>query len=91
MSSCLLNCFSINFPSPAGSNCPFYLHHKMQVIGLVLLTFCKLFWDPNLGPPFGTPTGPQFGTLILDPKFWTPIWDPDLGPQFGTLIWDPYF
>jgi hypothetical protein len=58
------------------------------------------FWDPDLGPRFGTPIwdpdlGPRLGTPIWDPdlgpRFETPIWDPDLGPRFGTPIWDPDF
>jgi hypothetical protein len=32
------------------------------------------FWDPNLGPQFGT----RFGNLI-----WGVIWDPDLGGDMG--------
>jgi hypothetical protein len=76
----------------------FYLHRKMQVIGLVmspsfwkfllnLLNFNSdfgvLIWDPIWDPDLG----PRFGTPSWDTPIWdTPIWDPDLGPRFGTPI-----
>jgi hypothetical protein len=92
--------------------CCFYLHRKMQVMGLLknnsqTILVWKTFsfqhkmvglWNPQLGPPFGTPIwdshlGPRFGTPNWDPdmgpRFGTPIWDPDLGPRFGTPIRDP--
>jgi hypothetical protein len=69
----------------------FYLHRKMQVMGLLLKTihYIKLsffnyiswfttsqrIWDPDLG-------------VIWDPDLGV-IWDPDLSPHFGTPIWDP--
>jgi hypothetical protein len=83
----------------------FYLHRKMQVIGLVLLTLCKLFKicrarttilvglelliSQILDPDFG----PWLGTLIwnpnLRPRIGTPNLDPNMGPPFGTPILDP--
>jgi hypothetical protein len=61
-------------------SCSFYLHRKMQVIGLLLDNSLHKHWlisIHKLGLGIGT--------------FWTAILDPILDPHFGPPLWTPTF
>jgi hypothetical protein len=63
----------------------FYLHRKMQVMGLLLKTilvgktFSYIKWLAFAS------MSTNIRVLNLGPRFATPIWDPNLGPRFGGV------